>query len=210
MTKTTNRNSVETRRPKQDLPPEGRARARSSDLRGPGSPSTKALTRVVPTPGVAPLLAACLLAGCLLAGSLLTGCGGSSGANLVSTSPPTTTLRVPPAEEVSLDQADYGAGTGVLLGGSLTVTLPTGTASDPWVLDGSVAPELTLTSTTDSSGEQLLTFDAAKTGTVTLRLHDTVTGSSWWAVVAVFTLHFTPKNFVRPEPGIVRGTTLGP
>jgi hypothetical protein len=51
-------------------------------------------------------------------------------------------------------------------------------------------------------------FHAAKTGTVTLRLRSS-TGANWYAVVWVWTLNLTPKDFVPARPGIkVTTTTL--
>ena len=165
-----------------------------------------------PVPGGSSHLLGIACAAAALAGAPLAlgACGGTQRQSVYQT-PPTTSMTVPAGERVTLGAADSGAGTGVLVGGTLEISLPTASRGPlPWEL---LPRELVAGNTTvlgllgrqrSGTGSEVLTFRAEHPGAVTLRLRNTATGTSWYAVVAVFAVHFSPRDFRPPEPGVVR------
>jgi hypothetical protein len=150
-------------------------------------------------------------------GLVVAACGGGSAA--APPPPPSTLSTVVPTtvtptgqhdvsgNRVDLTEANEGAGVALPLGGTLTVTLPAATSGHGWRVVSHIAPELQEVSATPGIqlGTELLVFHGVHTGTVTLRLAGGPQ-QSFWAVVSVFTLHFTPQNFQPPRPGIRKGS----
>jgi hypothetical protein len=87
----------------------------------------------------------------------------------------------------------------------LQISLPVQSGA-VWQLADPVGPELRqLSAPAGSSGTQVLAFQAVKPGTVTVQLHSS-SGGTWYAVVLVWKIQFSPKNFVpvgrgRTSPG---------
>ncbi len=146
----------------------------------------------------------------LLPVAALSSCSASGNSAPTPTATPPTVaelhLNANPVIQLTEQNNRYRAPVG--LDEELLVSLPGGTGGGAvWQLVGSVAPELRqITPPAATPATQVFAFHAAKTGTVTLRLRSS-TGANWYAVVWVWTLNLTPKDFVPARPGIKATTT---
>ncbi len=133
-----------------------------------------------------------------LAVPALAGCGGS-GTTAPSTVPPDTVATLKPTAnlEVYLTQQDNRVEAPVGILEKLFITLPAKNGA-VWTLAYPVGPELKqLQAPASAAGTQTLAFQAVKTGTVTVELNSSK-GGQWYAVILVWAIHLSPKNFVPP------------
>jgi predicted secreted protein len=104
---------------------------------------------------------------------------------------------------VNLTEQDNRVEAPVGLYEKLLISLPVRKGSGAvWQLTDPVGPQLEqLRAPAAKPGTQVLAFHAVKTGTVTVRL-STSTGGNWYAVILVWEIQLSPKNFGRPGPGV--------
>jgi hypothetical protein len=141
----------------------------------------------------------------LVGAASLSSCSGSGGSTPEPTAPPPTVAKLHISANLVTRLSEQNNRDGAFLpfNGTLLISLPVAKGSRAvWQLTDPVGPELKqIRAPATTPGTQVLAFHGAATGDVTVRLHKS-TGGNWYAVVAVWTIHLSPKNFAPPGSGV--------